>query len=186
MRRILAAAITATALVFVPCAAAKPPTRAHVREYRAAYHAVAHRYGARTPGRNIVRDGMVHRRTNDADVVRSIVVLRRMLAPSPRFSNSRPFLLSPGSASQGSFSSTTVAGGCGGSTPYAGGGQCWAIPWSIVLCESHGQNVPNSSGSGANGYYQLMSGGTGSRSEQDQAAAALWNGGRGAGNWVCK
>ena len=81
---------------------------------------------------------------------------------------------------------SSSGGGCGGITPYAGGGQCWAVPYSIVQCESGGQNVPNSSGSGANGYYQLMSGGGGSKAEQDAAAARLWAGGSGAGNWVCK
>jgi septal ring factor EnvC (AmiA/AmiB activator) len=72
----------------------------------------------------------------------------------------------------------------------------WAIPYSIVLCESGGQNLtPNSAG--ASGYYQIMPatwklfGGSGpaaylaSKSEQDSVASRIWNGGAGASNWVC-
>lgn len=72
----------------------------------------------------------------------------------------------------------------------------WAIPTPIVMCESGGQNLPPN-GAGASGYYQIIPatwrgmGGSGpaaylaSRAEQDRIAAALWNGGRGASNWVC-
>ena len=72
----------------------------------------------------------------------------------------------------------------------------WAIPYSIVLCESGGQNLPPNS-AGASGYYQIMAatwrlfGGTGpaaylaSKAEQDAVASRIWNGGAGASNWVC-
>ena len=72
----------------------------------------------------------------------------------------------------------------------------WAIPWPIVQCESGGQNLPPNS-AGASGYYQFMPatwkalGGIGPhaylrpKAEQDALAAKLWNGGRGAHNWVC-
>jgi peptidoglycan hydrolase CwlO-like protein len=72
----------------------------------------------------------------------------------------------------------------------------WAIPWEIVQCESGGQNLPPNS-AGASGYYQFLPstwkalGGTGphaylrSKAEQDALAAKLWDGGRGAHNWVC-
>ncbi len=78
----------------------------------------------------------------------------------------------------------------------AGPGGPWAIPWPIVQCESGGQNLPPNS-AGASGYYQfLVSTWTGlggstpqaylaSKAEQDRLAAQLWNGGAGAGNWVC-
>ncbi|HEY6398383.1 MAG TPA: transglycosylase family protein, partial [Solirubrobacteraceae bacterium] len=72
----------------------------------------------------------------------------------------------------------------------------WAIPYSIVLCESGGQNLtPNSAG--ASGYYQIIPstwvayGGTGpaaylaSKAEQDAVASRIWDGGRGASAWVC-
>ena len=77
-----------------------------------------------------------------------------------------------------------------------GPGGPWAIPWAIVQCESGGQNLaPNRAG--ASGYYQFMRatwrglGGStpnayqAPKAEQDRLAAQLWNGGAGAGNWVC-
>jgi peptidoglycan hydrolase CwlO-like protein len=83
--------------------------------------------------------------------------------------------------------------------PYAGALGAlagWAIPWSVVLCESGGRNhSPNHAG--ASGYYQIIpstwkgAGGRGPaaylapKSEQDRIAAKLWNNGLGAGNWVC-
>jgi hypothetical protein len=78
----------------------------------------------------------------------------------------------------------------------AGPGGPWAIPWPIVQCESGGQNLPPNS-AGASGYYQFLvetwrglGGSTpqaylASKGEQDRLAAQLWDGGRGAHNWVC-
>jgi len=72
----------------------------------------------------------------------------------------------------------------------------WAIPYSIVLCESGGQNLPPNS-AGASGYYQIIPntwrlfGGSGPaaylapKAEQDAVASRAWNGGAGASNWVC-
>ena len=77
-----------------------------------------------------------------------------------------------------------------------GPGGPWAIPWAIVQCESGGQNLPPN-WAGASGYYQFMPatwrglGGStpnayqAPKAEQDRLAARLWNGGAGAGNWVC-
>jgi septal ring factor EnvC (AmiA/AmiB activator) len=78
----------------------------------------------------------------------------------------------------------------------SGPGGPWAIPWPIVQCESGGQNLPPNSAT-ASGYYQITDdtwhglGGTtkhafqAPKAEQDRRAAALWNGGAGASNWVC-
>ena len=78
----------------------------------------------------------------------------------------------------------------------SGPGGPWSIPWPIVQCESGGQNLPPNS-AGASGYYQFLPstwkglGGStpnayqASKAEQDRLAAKLWNGGKGAGNWVC-
>jgi septal ring factor EnvC (AmiA/AmiB activator) len=69
----------------------------------------------------------------------------------------------------------------------------WAIPQAIVMCESGG-NYNARNPSGAYGAYQIMpehwEGGVCSdlgrdRAGQDQCAARLWDGGSGAGNWVC-
>ena len=83
--------------------------------------------------------------------------------------------------------------------PYAGALGAlagWAIPWSIVLCESGGRNHPPNH-AGASGYYQIIpstwkgAGGRGPaaylapKSEQDRIAAKLWKNGLGAANWVC-
>jgi hypothetical protein len=80
----------------------------------------------------------------------------------------------------------TSSGGCGGTTPYAGGGSCWAIPYEIVACESGGDYEAYNP-SGASGAYQLMpEHGCGtSVAEQDACAAELWAGGAGRSNWVC-
>jgi septal ring factor EnvC (AmiA/AmiB activator) len=94
------------------------------------------------------------------------------------------------SSSSGASGAPTAAG------PTFGPSGGWAIPYSIVLCESGGQDLtPNSAG--ASGYYQILPstwklfGGTGpaaylaSKSEQDAVASRIWNGGAGASNWVC-
>jgi hypothetical protein len=72
----------------------------------------------------------------------------------------------------------------------------WAIPAAIVMCESGGQDLPPNS-AGASGFYQFMPAtwkGLGGdtpaaylapKAEQDRLAAKLWDGGRGASNWVC-
>lgn len=88
------------------------------------------------------------------------------------------------SSATATASATSSAGGCGGTTPYEGGGSCWAIPYYIVECESGGSYTA-SNPSGATGAYQLMIGGGGDPASQDAAAAALWNGGAGASNWTC-
>jgi peptidoglycan hydrolase CwlO-like protein len=81
------------------------------------------------------------------------------------------------------------------SGPATSGGP-WTIPWSVVQCESGGQNMPPN-WAAASGYYQIIPstwalfGGRGPaaylapKSEQDRVAAAIWNGGAGAQNWDC-
>jgi hypothetical protein len=73
----------------------------------------------------------------------------------------------------------------------------FSIPQSVVMCESGGNYHALNPSSGAGGAYQMLPetykglGGKYSapqlapKSEQDQLAAKLWNGGRGAGNWAC-
>jgi septal ring factor EnvC (AmiA/AmiB activator) len=99
-------------------------------------------------------------------------------------------------AAQQAPSSSGAGGAPTPAGPTFGPSGGWAIPYSIVLCESGGQNLtPNSAG--ASGYYQILPstwklfGGTGpaaylaSKSEQDAVASRIWNGGAGASNWVC-
>jgi septal ring factor EnvC (AmiA/AmiB activator) len=89
--------------------------------------------------------------------------------------------------------------GQGGSA--AGTVQQWfgnfAIPTSIVMCESGGNYGAVNPASGAGGAYQMLpstyqglGGKYGSpqsapKWEQDRLAAKLWAGGQGAGNWEC-
>jgi hypothetical protein len=81
-RILLPAGALALAAVAPGIASAKPPTTAHARAYERAYQQVAHHLGARVPGRNIIRNGVGHgRRATDAESVRSLHVLRRMLPP---------------------------------------------------------------------------------------------------------
>jgi len=90
-------------------------------------------------------------------------------------------------AAQSSVTTNTVS-----AVPSGG----WAIPESVVMCESGGQNLPPNS-AGASGYYQILPstwrlfGGSGpaaylaSKAEQDAVATRIWAGGNGAQNWVC-
>jgi hypothetical protein len=83
-RAILPASALAIAAAAAPAtASAKPPTTAHFRAYERAYHRVAHQLGRRVPGRNILTDGATGSgRPSDAQAVRSLNVLQRMLAPA--------------------------------------------------------------------------------------------------------
>lgn len=72
----------------------------------------------------------------------------------------------------------------------------WAIPESIVMCESGGNYQAENPTSTASGAYQIIDstwdgyGGYSSASDappsvQDERAAQIWAGGAGRGNWVC-
>ena len=83
------------------------------------------------------------------------------------------------------------------SQPSAGGGG-WAIPSSVVQCESGGRNLPPNY-AGASGYYQIIPstwiayGGAqyapsayqATAQQQAVVASRIWNGGAGASQWVC-
>ena len=81
----LTAAAPGVAMAAIPAgsASAGRPTAAHAREYEQAYQKVAKELGRRVPGRNIVKDGMPGGTpATDAQVVTSLTVLQRMLAPA--------------------------------------------------------------------------------------------------------
>lgn len=76
--------------------------------------------------------------------------------------------------------------------PYSGpGGTWWAIPYSIVSCESGGSwSAYNPSG--ASGPYQLLGWGAPypantwkQKMANHRIAASVWAGGAGRSNWVC-
>lgn len=76
----------------------------------------------------------------------------------------------------------------------------WVIPTAIVMCESGQQNLPPNS-AGASGWYQILGPGStweayggdtfapqaylATKAQQDIVATRIWNGGRGANQWVC-
>src|SRR5690348_9212539 len=89
-KRIIVAA-SAMAAVALPAAAtaAVPSSTAH--RYQSDYHAVAHKFGSRAPGRNIIKAGLPGgHRASASDVLRSIGVLERMLHPAPVVHASAP------------------------------------------------------------------------------------------------
>jgi peptidoglycan hydrolase CwlO-like protein len=79
---------------------------------------------------------------------------------------------------------------------HIGPGGPWAIPWTVVQCESGGQNLPPNWAT-ASGYYQIIiptwkafGGPTAqayqaSKAVQDAIASRIWDGGAGANNWDC-
>lgn len=78
-------------------------------------------------------------------------------------------------------------------TPYPGPGNTrWAIPWSIVACESGGSWTAYNGSSGARGPYQFLGWNVpwpvnswSDRLAHHRMAANLYAGGRGRSHWVC-
>ncbi|HET9094085.1 MAG TPA: transglycosylase family protein [Solirubrobacteraceae bacterium] len=146
MKRVLPTATIAvltTAAALPAVAAAQPTTRAHAHAYERAYHQVAHEFGARVPGRNIVRDGLPGgRRPSDAQTVASLTVLQRMLQPAV------PAAPSPSGAA------ATVSGAVsGGSAAGASGVPACASESGTNYSTGPSNTNPSS---GATGRYQIL------------------------------
>lgn len=172
-------ASTVLASVSLAGAHANAPTPAHVQRYDTLYNRVVRLYGREEPGRQIVRDGTNHGRATDRDVVQSIGVLRRMLAPRAQVSKLPTVTTTVAASTQTSYSS--------------GGG--YSIPSSIVQCESGGNWSAVNPSSGAGGAYQILPstwaayGGTGapqdaSHAEQSAIAARIMAS-QGPSAWTC-
>ena len=187
-------AATATAALALPVAAtaAVPSNTAH--RYRADYHAVAQKFGARAPGRNIMKWGLQGgQRARASDVLRSIGTLERMLHPAPVFHST--FTAAPASAITPDPASTPAPQPAPAPATSSSGSGGYSIPGYIVNCESGGNwNAVNPS-SGAGGAYQIMPstwqayGGTGlpqnaSPAEQSAIARKIWDS-AGPGAWQC-
>lgn len=191
MRRIIVA-ICLLAMAVAPSASAEPITvhsRGHTqleRKYLKLYWGVVRHHGRRAPGRNIItrgirtRDGHV-RLASRKEVATSIRTFRRWLAP--------PI---------GAVASTDQIPH-GQAAAYTGGR--WAIPSSIVMCESGGDYgaVNTSNPNRPAGAYQIitstwLSAGGGryaptadraTPAQQDEIVGHIWNGGAGRGQWAC-
>ena len=83
----LAAAAPGVAAAATPAGhptSVKQPTAAHVKAYEQAYQKAVKEFGRRAPGRNIVKDGTAAGdAASDAQVMASLAVLERMVAPAP-------------------------------------------------------------------------------------------------------
>ena len=147
MKRLpLTVGATAVALAAAPAVAlAQPPTAAHVHAYEHAYHQVARALGPRVPGRNIIEDGVAHRRRpSDAQTVASLRVLGRMIAPSPSPSPAPTTATATGAATTAT-AATSSAGAAGVPSCASESGTNY----------STGGSNTNAS-SGATGRYQIL------------------------------
>ena len=134
---VAAAAIKSDGATPTQSTAAHQPLSANARAYEHVYAAVARKFGPRTPGRNIVKDGLANGRPpGDAQILASLTVLRRMLAPPP--------------APTYSTTSTTSA-----PTSSAGASGVPACASESGTNYSTGASNTNSS-SGATGRYQIL------------------------------
>jgi peptidoglycan hydrolase CwlO-like protein len=141
--------------------------------------------GALQRTRDAQQTALAATRAKGSRLQTEIARLRAQQAAAARAAAATPAPASTSSAAAAPVSSGAAPG------PSAG----WAIPHSVVLCESGGQNLPPN-GAGASGYYQILPGtwkqygGSGSaayqagKAEQDAVARRIWHG-TGASAWVC-
>jgi hypothetical protein len=195
LKRLSLAAGVTLAISFAGVANAKPVTTRHARLYAHLYHHVAMKFGHRTPGRNIVRWGMAPSRpATDSQVITSIGVLERMLAPPPA-----PVLLpvAPPAVPQPVAESPVppvtdpvTQASAPAPTPAPTGSPLPTCTWQP---ESGGNPSAVNPSSGAGGYYQILPstwsayGGTGApqdapMSEQTAIAQKIYQS-QGPGAW---
>ena len=180
-RTIVAASAMAALALPAAATAAVPSATAH--RYQADYQAVAQKFGARAPGRNIVSSGLAGGQpASNSDVLRSIATLERMLHPAPvvhatyratpvdadgdhdgdhggdgtSHSAPAPSAAAPAAAATPAASAPASTTSTAPTTTQSSGSGGYAIPGYIVQCESGGNwNAVNPS-SGAGGAYQIM------------------------------
>jgi hypothetical protein len=181
VKRLTLAAGVMLAVSIPGVANAKPVTQRHARQYTRLYHQVAAKFGRRAAGRNIVRWGALGHAATDADVVTSIGVLERMLAPQPGVTAAAGYVtpVTP-AAPQPSNAGTAAAGAS--PTPVASAASAGSpLPTCTWQPESGGNPSAVNPSSGAGGYYQITPatwaayGGTGapqSASMSEQTAIA--------------
>lgn len=188
MKRVVLAASLGLALVLPAVAIAHPPTPQHVRAYERAYHADQRIEGRTAPGRNIIRDGLASgRAVTDADVMASLAVLQRAIAPPPA-----PAPV-PVAVTAAPVAAPVAAAPASYAASYSGGSS-GALPSCTWVPESGGNWSAYNASSGAGGRYQILPstwqayGGTGSPqtaspAEQTTVAQRVYAG-QGPSAWV--
>ncbi len=152
MKRLTLAAGVTLAVSIPAVANAKPVTPRDAHHYAHLYHQVAAKFGRRAPGRNIVRWGFgSDQRVTDAQVVSSISVLERMLAPPPPVA---PAAVAPAAKAPVAESATPVTQTSDAGTSAASAGS--PLPACTWQPESGGNPSAVNPSSGAGGYYQIM------------------------------
>lgn len=180
VRIVIATLVVDLALAFFAWRAmAEPTTQARPayieHRYEKLYWQVARTHGRRVPGRNLLTRGIrTHGRVRPAssrELARSIRTFQRWLAPPRGAVRSSDYLPH-------------------GQSPAYQGGK-WAIPASIVMCESHGNYNAVNPSSGAYGAYQILPSTSASLgcdmatpAGQDECARRVWAT-QGRGAWVC-
>lgn len=181
MKRWIFAAAASATMAMPGVALAQPPTLRHMTVYHRWYHKVVRDFGFRAAGCELGRT--CHQPVTDAAVVKSLGVLQRMYTPV------HPDPVAHIAATYTSAVTSTY-------TPAASSSGGYAIPSSIVQCESGGNYSAVNPSSGAGGAYQILPstwqayGGQGlpqnaSPAEQGRIAAKIYAGGAGRNQWSC-
>lgn len=158
MKRLILASLVLA--IFIPATAlAKAPTSRHNGVYEYVYHHVAHKFGPRVPGRNVLEDGRSdHKPITDANLVASTHTLEQMLVPPPVVTHS---YASPTPLSS-SYSSTSVPSTTSTYTTQAAPSYSSGGAGGVPACASEsGTNYSTggantNSSSGATGRYQIL------------------------------
>lgn len=146
MKRLILTSVAALVIALPAVASAKAPTARHTAVYEHAYRQVAAKFGARAPGRNIVKDGLANGRAlSDALLVASTHTLERMLIPPA------PVYVAPRPAYTPAAAATAYAPAPAPS--YSSGSSLPSCTWAP---ESGGNYSAVNSSSGAYGKYQIM------------------------------
>jgi hypothetical protein len=156
-RTIVAATATAALALPVAATAAVPSSTSH--RYQSDYHAVAHKFGPRAPGRNIITQGLAGgRKARASDVLHSIRVLERMLHPAPvlhiRYTPAPASAPAPAAPSTSSASGTTSAAPAAPTATSSGGyGSVPGVPASFAACVARRES---SDGAGSSNIYGII------------------------------
>lgn len=163
------------ALAAPAVAQAAPPTKAHVREYRALYRTVRRKFGKRAPGCNLM--STCHTKVTDARLMKSLGILERFLMPvSSPSSTSTPISEAVSASVNSSSSYAPVVSGSPSGNPaqYAGGSlsDVPGVPSSFAACVAYRESTNGQLSS--NVYGILGSGGQGNLAQQKQAFSQMY------------